>query len=281
MAGKLRWLGLGIALLAAALFILLQTPRGALLTANALCAWLMPNRVTLGGVRGNWIRTLHLREVAFFNQDGSLLFSADTLRVRHQLFSLLGGSYRAADITVVNPLFILPASDDSTQNEPESSDMFPIRLDKATVKNGVVELPDSTILSAVNLRGSMQLDSSFALRLEEATAEVALFGVIAPLSVVTSGWITGAGIELDTLGIAGAVSRVSGGGHLAWSGNHYDSDFSVGGGSGGSTGNHARFRYRGHCTSPNPPCRKRRTTTIDGVRKCARGKRRSGHTWHA
>ena len=227
MAVKLRRIGLAFALVVAVLILFVQTPWGALATADVLCAWLIPNEVRIGGVRGNWITSLELRNFMFFNRDGSLLIAADTLRVRHRLFALLSGSYHAVDAAAINPVFRVPTAGASDDPAPAQDRGMSTRIERVQIANGRIELPDSTIVSAVHLAGSVQVDSGFVVQLREAIATVDLPGIGDALFVEARGVVADDRIEMDTLGISGTASRIGGIGHIAWEGRHYSSDFRI------------------------------------------------------
>ncbi len=225
MARILRHIGLLSALLVVTLVLFVQTPWGGLATANIICAWFVPNDVRLGGVRGNWFFSLELHDMAYLHEDGTALIAADTLRVRHRPFALLRGSYHAVNVSAVNPVFNMPAPGEPDEEDTESSESMSIVIDRATIINGTVQLPDSTIVSAIQLRGGVQVDSGFVAQLQEATAEVALPNGAAPFSITARGVFADGSIQIDTLGIAGPASQIGANGHIVWSGQQYGSDF--------------------------------------------------------
>jgi len=153
-------------LLLVGLFVLLQTPWG---LRTALQIALGPAGLTLDGARGNWMRSVEVRGVAF--EDEGIRLRVDTAQVRYNLFALVWGEIRANQVTasgvdlVVKPV---PTPQDTVVTGAPPK----IRASGVTIRQSQLTVPmepDTILLIEVDyLQGMVSLfaDSMDTVRLD-------------------------------------------------------------------------------------------------------------------
>ena len=182
--------------------------------------------VSFTSLRGHWLTTLQVRGLAA-NLD-ALDIRVDTLSMRLHVPSLLGGQWRAQDLTLIGADVQLKTADSLGPTPPDGRLIWPaasespnggeampldLRLDRVTIHRGQLTLPDSlAVLSSIFLEGRVESDRN--LWLDTLQAELGWAGGLLPLKLIGRAHVSRNVLTVDTLRITGQETDLAAHGYV-------------------------------------------------------------------
>ncbi len=184
----------------------------------------MAVEVSLGGLRGNWITNLEIREVDIRHKSGSVELSADTVRIRHRLTGLPFGAYRIRSLDISGPRLDVARVDDGPEEGSDAAGGMAVRIDRFRVSGGRASAPNGVHVSGIEASGHAAVGPEPAVRIESLQASIwAPASGDSLLAQLVASFADGR-LDLDTLRIQGSGTRAAGTGHFSAQGSQYDAD---------------------------------------------------------
>ncbi len=231
---RLRYLrrgGAAVLGVAAMLFLLVQTPWGGRAAVRLALRLFNPfegAHVEVGGVSGNFVNRLDLREVRLVRDDGVALLRVDTLAARFRLLPLLQKELHLRSVSVVNPVVTLSQGSDGAwglasllpadTTATPSGRPFRVRIDEATLTGGRGTMAfyapgrDSSLrLMHLSTRlVDLHTGAATALGIDTLTARFQPPGSPEPVALALGGRLTGGLLVVRGLRLTSAESDVTG-----------------------------------------------------------------------
>ena len=178
--------------------VIVQTPWGLGHLARLGLHWSGVD-VRFKSLGGFWMTSLEVRglEARFDAVD----LRADTVRVRHNIWSLVAGRLHMRELLVAGPEIQL-ASTSESQDDSVRATPLNIRVDRVTLRRGRLVLPDSTmVMSSVFLAG--RWESNREISVDTLAGILHWKGGVQDMSVAGRGQLADGVLAVDTLRVAG------------------------------------------------------------------------------
>lgn len=228
---------IGTALFILLLGILLQIPPVSLLVARSVLNLVNPwpgTVASIGSAGGSWFSSLSLTNIRIASASDSLFISIDTLRASYDLSALLGGTLHFRQLSISRPtvrtrllpggnLVLLQPFASSDTASQDTSEGLRVRGDTLQLTNGECTLlfPSDTTFRQIevhdiHLRGdSILIGGGITASIDTLHCRAAIEGQRAgEFRVDAAGTLSGSSLDVRSLSIASARSRIVGRGYV-------------------------------------------------------------------
>jgi len=229
----------GLVLLAGAGLVALQTQTGATAAARFIVSQVNPlvdAQVEIDAASGNWVRSLRLTGVTVTRTDSASgttvqMAHADTLTAQYELLPLLRGRVHVTDLSAVGPSVTMRQAADSTwdwsralpsSTADDTSGTIPIQVGHFDLTNGAfsaafyAEGRDSTArVHSVRLGAdNVEITPTLSARIDTLGLRAGLPGDTTDITMIGSGQLEAAAVQIDTFQLDSPRTRVRGHGRV-------------------------------------------------------------------